>query len=95
MMKFSRSLRDRFQALRTPKRFILSSAEFLRIFGALISTLKARAGSLRSITFLGSSTCPGSSLACSCSPSCAEPTSFDYSGHQPGDSDRNKSRRKL
>jgi len=95
MMKFSRSLRDRFQALRTPKRFVLSSAEFLRIFGALISTLKARAGSLRSITFLGSSTCPGSRLACSYSPSYVEPRSLDYSGHQPGDSDRKKSRRKL
>ena len=73
MMKFSRSLRDRFQALRTPKRFIVSSAEFLRIFGAMIGTLKARAGSLRWITFLGGCTC---------------------SEHQPGDSDRDKSRRK-
>ena len=95
MMKFSRSLHNRFQALRTPKRFILASAEFLRIFCALIGTLKARAVSLRSITFLGGCTCSGSSLAFSCSPNYSKPMSLDYSGHQPGDSDRDKSRRKL
>lgn len=56
MMKSSRSLRNRFQTLMTPKRFI---------------------------------------LAFSCSPNYSKPMSLDYSGHQRGNSDRDKSRRKL